>query len=344
MSPTTWAEPAWTPGVVAPPSNPVDPGALPEQPRLAQRVIPPTLAPEPAPTRPEYTWAPSGAAPAAPEVLPDRMTKRDGYGAKPIYGYDVPAAQRGEFGRAIFSDSLRGATPKGLNEDIAAHGQGVSGAPDWYNGINVSQMGPAEIQALKAQTGQEASDLAAARQYYAMPEGERGSAPASVARAMAPGVAPSLAFGMAAEERERGAAAEGQKQAVEIAKTRITSEGKAAVDQQKQDEANKAAGMTHLKAPDTGAPPEERLSGDQLDAAHGIYGLWNYDPAAAPIVRKLAKSLYVSPAAAEVQVKAAHPDWKPDQVKAEVERVTAASQKELLIAAWKARHPQGLGG
>jgi hypothetical protein len=143
-------------------------------------------------------------------------------------------------------------TPQGLDRQIRANGgttmtaaqaftpervaaaradaQAHPNKPDSYGGYDVSQMGPAEYGALQQQMAAEAQDLAGAKAYYAMPPDERGPAPASVQRAMAPGVSPSAAFGMKAEERARGSAAATQKLQADLLGEQIKAGGTAAKD------------------------------------------------------------------------------------------------------------------
>jgi hypothetical protein len=91
--------------------------------------------------------------------------------------------------------------------DAKAH----PGLPDFYNGMDVRGLGPAEYMALKNQTGAEQVVQAAAQRYYGLPQAERGSPTAAVTRAMAPGPSGALQFGMAADARAREGAAEAQK-------------------------------------------------------------------------------------------------------------------------------------
>ena len=200
----------------------------------------PPAAPEPPPPAPGSLQMPPEAVgqgrqrPAS--IFPDRSTagvlppgivRSDNYG-NPIYMY-VPkdAAEKQEFGKAIFSDSARGATPKGFNEDIAKHGQGASGAQDWYNGVDVSQMSPTELQAFKTQGQREVNNIDLARRWLAIPEGNRPPPPPGVQEALGGGVPASQQLSLAVENRTRGQQAVGQAQAVKLKEAMIKAEGEA---------------------------------------------------------------------------------------------------------------------
>jgi hypothetical protein len=131
------------------------------------------------------------------------------------------------------------------------------GNPDYYNGLDVSGMGPAEYMALKGMTGQQEADLGAARQFYSMPASERGAAPAAVTRAMAPGPAPVTQFGAAVEQRTRGTQAEAAKLQNKLDEATIAAGGKAATDATRRWDSYQASVPRELRAlgkanPDTG--------------------------------------------------------------------------------------------
>ena len=161
---------------------------------------------------------------------------------------------------------------------------GYAPAPkqDWYNGIDVSQMSPSEYMALKALTGQDANDLAAAKQFYALAPNERGRAPASVQRAMAPGPSPVTQFGMAVENRTRGAQAEGQKLTTELQKAAITAGGKDAEAQARRATSQDQALLRQVTALNNGLAPEDerRLDTDQQMFMVQVISAANADRAA----------------------------------------------------------------
>jgi hypothetical protein len=154
-----------------------------------------------------------------------------------------------------------------------ADAQAHPNKPDSYGGYDVSQMGPAEYGALQAQMGAEAQDLAGARAFYAMPPGERGPAPASVQRAMAPGVSPSAAFGMKAEERSRAAGAETQKLQADLLGKQITAGGADAKDSGIAKRAeNKQFTSTFDSLTKGVSGGEPRVEGEHRDAAISTLG------------------------------------------------------------------------
>jgi hypothetical protein len=106
-------------------------------------------------------------------------------------------------------------------------------AADYFNGVDVSGLGANEYMALKAQSGRDDSDLAAAKAYFATPQAERPAAPVSVQRAMAPGPQGATRIGMMAEERQRGQRAVAATHEAALEKERIKAAGKVDTEAQK---------------------------------------------------------------------------------------------------------------
>jgi hypothetical protein len=146
--------------------------------------------------------------------------------------------------------------------------------PDYFNGIDVRNMGASEYMALKGMTGQQEADLGAARQFYALPANERGAAPAAVNRAMAPGPSQVTQFGAAVEERTRGSQAEAAKLQAKLAEAEITAGGKAATDATKRWDSYQASVPRELRALGKADPNKNDpgLGPEALDWASGAIG------------------------------------------------------------------------
>lgn len=91
---------------------------------------------------------------------------------------------------------------------------------DYGNGMTAH-----EATLLRQMGQQQTNDLAAAKQYLALPANQRGPMPPAVQRAFAPGPTPADQFVAAAENRQMATAAKAKEQAVELGKEKIKAAG-----------------------------------------------------------------------------------------------------------------------
>lgn len=207
--------------------------------------------------------------------------------------------------------------------------------PDTYGGFDVSGMSPNEYSAFKVQAlkdqGQAENDNALMRQWQALPQGQRGPMPYSVARAMTrpDGPPPSAAFAVGVEGRQQAAQAAQAQGQFDLEKERIKAGG----DVQKRLRADEAKLMRMFGETDKGAPEEARMHPDQRTAAMGLAPIVAGLPLPQQVqmLRDSAK-LYIPLDRAIEQVKTLHPDYDDKAIQAEAQRIVADSDIKMRRA------------